>query len=195
MGYSQFVNEMYNANEEVENNQQANATIPEGFFSPENITDAGEGKTKIEELQNKYSFQPDGEPISIEDADLVKFYRGEPGPFAQGKQKAQSTMSSDISQYEIQNPKQAIYYRVLSGTGIEDPTASVEVIGVLAGPSQAEETPVTQLAAEQPETAPAPAPAVEQPAEQTQPVQEEKSPEPITAPAPIYEAKRYLRKN
>lgn len=183
MGYSQFVNEMYNANEEAAN-QPAKSVIPEGFITPENITDAEGGKAKLSELQSKYEFKPEGSPIAIESYDLVKFYHGVPGPFAQAKQQIQSTVQSDIAQYEIQNAKQGIYYRILNGSGLEDPAATVDVVGVLAGPNQAEETPA---ATETP--AAEPAPAAEPPVAQTEPVKEAET----DLLAPVYEAKRYIR--
>ena len=169
MGYSQFVNEMYNANEEAAN-QPAKSVIPEGFITPENITDAEGGKAKLSELQSKYAFKADGNPIAIDSNDLVKFYHGAPGPFAQAKQDVMSTINTDIRAYEIQNAKTGIYYRILKGSGLEDPAATVDVVGVLAGPNQAEETPT---ATETP--AAEPAPAAEPPVAQTEPVKEAKT--------------------
>lgn len=179
MGYSQFVNEMYNANEDA-TSQPTKSVIPDGFITPENITDAEGGKAKISELQSKYAFKPEGTPISIESADLVKFYHGMPGPFAQAKQQVQSTIQSDISQYEIQNAKQGIYYRILKGSGLEDPAATVDVVGVLAGPNQAEETPATTGT-----PAAKPVPAPEAPVAQTEPIKEGEQPTNVLVGQPL----------
>lgn len=206
LNFSQFVNEMFN--EEVQpvpqepvvaptpaaptpaatqpapaQPTQPTTTVtplPADYIRSESIEDAVEGNTKVGELISKFGFKPDGNPITINTDDVVKFYKGNPGQFAQIKQELQTSIQADIQAYELVNPKQAIYYRVTSGTDVNDPNSTVELVGVLAGQTKIQASTTT----EQPEQVVQPE-QVEQPAVEQPPVQERSY--------QLYEAKRYLR--
>lgn len=158
--YTKFINERYMAEE----TQSTQSNLPPNFITPNNSFDADGANKKLNMLTSSYGFTPE-EAIQIGQNDTVRFYHGDLGKFNNTKQLIKSQILKDVQEFQIENSKQAIYYKVVQGSQDDPESAqSVDVIGILAATPPEPEQP-TQNPIEAPETA-----QIETPGE---PVQEE----------------------